>query len=235
MNSALTKITSQVPAALRYFAPCMRLVQPLDPFREPLGARSCTIVERSPPPCGGYIQSECSTSTCPRKRSTGATPRGSSPAARSARTAGTAAAARPPARRATRGSSAARRSVGARTTSAPARPAPRGAAHAVADAVRGGEALDRTRLALRACPKIWPAHDPTRLGRRTAARPSARCRSVCRAATPAPFVPSIQQRRRVAAPQAASSRPGDDDLFRATITSRACTRTSRSARRARTS
>ena len=75
MNSALTKITSQVRAALRYFAPCMRLVRPWTHSGKRSGTRSCTIVERRPPPCGGYIQSEkCSTSTGPRKRSTGGHP-----------------------------------------------------------------------------------------------------------------------------------------------------------------
>jgi hypothetical protein len=75
VNSALTKTTSQVRAALRYFAPCIRRVRPCTQSGNRSGTRSWTIVERRPPLWGGYIQSEkCRTSTGPRKRSTGGHP-----------------------------------------------------------------------------------------------------------------------------------------------------------------
>ena len=56
----------------RYFAPCIDTVRRCVHSGKCSGTRSCTIVERSPARCGGYIQSvKWSTSNGPRNRSAG--------------------------------------------------------------------------------------------------------------------------------------------------------------------
>ena len=46
-----------IRAAWAYFAPCIRRVRGCTHCGWCSGTRSCTIVDRSPPRCGGYIQS----------------------------------------------------------------------------------------------------------------------------------------------------------------------------------
>jgi len=75
VNSEFVKRRSHVRAAFRYFAPCIRTVRRCVQSGNRSGTRSWIIVARTPPACGGYIQSEkWSTSNCPTIRSAGGLP-----------------------------------------------------------------------------------------------------------------------------------------------------------------
>ncbi len=75
VNAELTKIASQVSAALRYLRVCIERVRSVTHSGWWSGTRSWIVVARTPARCGGYIQSEkWSASNRPSSRSAAGRP-----------------------------------------------------------------------------------------------------------------------------------------------------------------